>query len=180
MLLWEDRERCPADPSLTPSKGCFGKGIDGCAGLERGRQPLLPSNGPRPLCFSALPKWQKIKAPELEITEGKWLAGLHLEARRGFLARPCLRVREVRAGALVPSSFPWLPWARTRRRVPPLRRHPPGSSPSLCHLGGQHPAPSATPGSSLQVLGLVARAFVSRGRGKTSSVWLWAGENARG
>lgn len=41
-------------------------------------------------------------------------------------------------------------------------------------------APSATPGSSLQVLGLVALAFLSLVQsGENLSVWFWAGENAR-
>ena len=65
-----------------------------------------------------LPKWQKIKAPELEITEGKWLAGMHLEARRGFNI-PAWRVRGgVQAGAPVPSLFPLAPLGRDEVRGP--------------------------------------------------------------
>ena len=60
--------------------------------------------------------------------------------------------------------------------VPPLRRHPPGSSPSLVTQEG-----GATPRSSLQVLGLIALVpfcLLFR-QGKTFSVRLWAGENTR-
>lgn len=56
-------ERLPCRSQPDPIKGMLRQGDRTDAGLERGRQPLLLSNGPRPLCFSASSKVAKDQGP---------------------------------------------------------------------------------------------------------------------
>ena len=56
-------ERLPCRSQPDPSKGMLRQGDRMDAGPERGRQPLLLSNGPRPLCFSASSKVAKDQGP---------------------------------------------------------------------------------------------------------------------